>query len=1226
VVHEAMPSSTAIFLGTELLSTRVLGPEPFVACGPSEPITLRLRNILREYGEEGDLFTEMVQNAEDAEATVCRFLLDLRHRREATSGLLDPNMIACHGPALWAYNNALFTEDDLRNITRVGAATKEGQAGRIGRFGLGFSSVYRVTDVPAVLTGETLLIFDPNGTHLGKHIPRAGCPGIRLDFSSRPRILRAFAEQFWPYHGIFGCRLPEPGPFPGSLFRLPFRTEEEAVKSQICSEAFGTERIQSLGTSFLGSNQLLLLFLRKVKEMSLEMLPDTATSAEDTVPLAILRQKEIRDLGSPGDPPSWAAIEQLTACEEASKTTRHYLVLVCQGDGELLELFHQNTQAGLHPPPPMAGVALPLALTADGKWVPRLGAEEGKVFCHLPMPVASGLPIHVHGAFSILSNRKGLWDTSEQGKWNRMLLRNAVPAAWLRALDHLRAMHEAGELKSYEYHVFWPDTNTARYPFTEAVTGFYHSVAARNGPKLFSDGCSWCSLQDARFLHQDVVRHPKLGATAKRVFATALPHPLLAVTLPEHVQRGLGKAVDAGTYDWPRFYCELVLPNLKDLSVVDRDPLILHALDMSHDDVDKVLQTVPCIPVTPHGRLQLINCLVHPRGRTASLYDPEDGHFPSGDAFLSPERLSQLERLGMIKDTMTLPELLERTKTVQLIWTKDHAQACRRAACILELLQDAVEKRVNNTMQAAFQTVPFLPGTLPTGEHVLFPAAQLYHHANAPLLGLIHPILAPKLLGENFRLAKEVASFLGLDRQLPAATVLEQLQALTCSSNRLALEDLRDSTHCCYKYLNNLLQRDHSSWGEVASAVAQRNPFILVGSRFVPVMAVAKTLLFEAVPYLHQLPEQYQPYSQLWECVGLRSTFTWDDYAQVLCSLAELHAGEPLPATELTLALRLVSCGLMADDKEPNAYQTQQLFLPDQEGILRPRDKLHFNDTPWMPVDRDVHLCHEQLSRATALHCRVPTTRHWALERSRLLTADLSLWAQPFGAHEDLPTRLKNILGEYPVSARDIVTELLQNADDAGAGLVHFVWDRQQHPTDATFSENWNFLQGPALCIYNDSPFQQQDIEGIQRLGVGGKQGRQDVTGKFGLGFNTVFHFTNCPAFLTGDSALCVFDPHLYYVPGATAESPGGMFAVNPEFKKTFPDIYGTFLPSFFNLNQGVLFRLPLRTAAEAAFSRVSDLVVRDQDLMDMERVLAEGGEDLVLFLRHVRTVVFSEI
>lgn len=1226
VVHEAVPSSTAIFLGTELLSTRVLGPEPFTACGPSEPITLRLRNILREYGEESDLFTEMVQNAEDAGATVCRFLLDLRCCRKATSGLLDPGMAACHGPALWAYNNALFTEDDLQNITRVGAATKEGQAGRIGRFGLGFNSVYRVTDVPAVLSGETLLIFDPNGTHLGKHIPRAGSPGIRLDFSSRPRVLRVFAEQFQPYHGIFGCCLPEPGPFPGSLFRLPFRTEEEAETSQICSEAFGTERIQSLGTAFLGFNRLLLLFLKKVRELSLEMLPDTATSAEDTKPLVTLQRKEIRDLGAPGDPPSWAAIEQLSACEEESRTTWHYLVLVCQGDGVLLELFHQNTQAGLHPPPPMAGVALPLAPTEDGKWVPRLDAEKGQVFCHLPIPVISGLPIHLHGAFSILSNRKGLWDTAEQGKWNRVLLHNAVSMAWLRALDHLRAMHEAGELKNYEYHLFWPDISTARYPFTEAVTGFYQAVAARRDLRLFSDGHSWCSLQDARFLHKAVERHPKLGTVAQQVFATTVPPPLLAVALPGKVQEGLGKALDAVTYDWNRFLCELVLPNLKNLPGVDRNLLVLHALDVSHEDVDKVLQTVPCIPVTPHGHLQLINRLVHPRGRAAPLYNPEDGRFPTGNAFLSLERLGRLERLGMVKNTVDLPELLERAKTVQLVWTKNRAQGYQRAACILELLEDAVKKRADNTLQDAFKTVPFLPAALPTGDHVLLPASKLYHHCHDPLVGLICPILAPKVLGEKFSLSKQVASFLGLDQQIPSARVLEQLQALSHSSNSLPLETLANNTNCCYKYLNTLLQEHGSSWDEVASAVAKGDFFILVGSRFVPVTAVAETLSFEAAPYLHQLQEQYKPYRKLWECVGLRHTFTWDDYAQVLCTLAEKYSGEPLPAAELGLALRLVSCGLMEDGNQPDACQTQKLFLPDEEGILHPRDKLHFNDAAWMPLDRDVLLCHRELSREAALRCGVATTRHRALERSELVTDHLSLWAQPFGAHEDLPTRLKNILKEYSASAPDMVKEVLQNADDAGAGLVHFVWDRRQHPAEATFSEKWNILQGPALCIYNDRPFQEQDIEGIQRLGVGAKQDRQDVTGKYGLGFNTVYHFTDCPSFLTGDSTLCVSDPHLYYMPTATTEKPGSMFAVNTEFKRNFPDIYDTFLPSFFNLKEGVLFRLPLRTAAGTLKSRVSDMVVRDQDLKDMEETLAKEGEELLLFLRHIHTVVFSTI
>ncbi|KAI1233565.1 Sacsin, partial [Lamprotornis superbus] len=593
--------------------------------------------------------------------------------------------------------------------------------------------------------------------------------------------------------------------------------------------------------------------------------------------------KRDRRLGGPGDPPSWAAIEQLSACEEESRTMWHHLFLVCQGDEELLELFHQNTQAGLHPPPPMAGVALPLAPAEDDKWVPCLDAGKGKVFCQFLMLVISGLPIHLHGAFSVLSNHKGLWDPVKQGKWNQVLLHIAMLMAWLQALYHLCAMHKAGKLKNYEYHLFWPDISTAR-------------CGSQEWPEALFLWCSWCLLHDIHFLHQAVERCPKL-----------VPHPLLAVAFPGKVQ-GLRKVLDAGTSDWNHFVCELVLlPNLTNLPTAEQNLLLLHALDMSHEDVDKVLQkTVPCIPVTPHGHLQFINHL----------------------------------RLGMVKNTMALPDLLEKAKTLQLVWTKNCAQGCQRAACILELLQDAVKKRANNTLWATFQTVPFLPAALP----------MLYHHLHAPLV-VIHPILAPKALRKNFSLSKEVASFLGLDQQIPSAPVLK-LQALSCSSSTLPLETLQDSNNCCYKHLNVLLWEHRSSWDEVASAVAQGEPFILVGSHFVPVTAVAETLSFEAVPYLSSKSSTRPAESS-----------------------GKTHAGQLLPASELDLTLQLVSCSLIEDGNQPDACQTQQLFLPDEE----------------------------------ALCCGVATTCHRALERSELITDHLSLWVQPSGAHEDLPTQLKNI-------------------------------------------------------------------------------------------------------------------------------------------------------------------------------------------------------------------------
>lgn len=41
-------------------------------------------------------------------------------------------------------------------------------------------------------------------------------------------------------------------------------------------------------------------------------------------------------------------------------------------------------------------------------------------------------------------------------------------------------------------------------------------------------------------------------------------------------------------------------------------------------------------------------------------------------------------------------------------------------------------------------------------------------------------------------------------------------------------------------------------------------------------------------------------------------------------------------------------------------------------------------------------------------------------------------------------------------------------------------------------------MQGPALCVQNNSVFSERDIESIQKLGVGSKSTDPDKTGQFG--------------------------------------------------------------------------------------------------------------------------------
>ena len=51
-------------------------------------------------------------------------------------------------------------------------------------------------------------------------------------------------------------------------------------------------------------------------------------------------------------------------------------------------------------------------------------------------------------------------------------------------------------------------------------------------------------------------------------------------------------------------------------------------------------------------------------------------------------------------------------------------------------------------------------------------------------------------------------------------------------------------------------------------------------------------------------------------------------------------------------------------------------------------------------------------------------------------------------------------------------------------------------------------FQGPALFAYNDAAFSEWDWEGIQSLQQSGKAKDPFKVGKFGIGFNSVYHIT----------------------------------------------------------------------------------------------------------------------
>ncbi len=59
--------------------------------------------------------------------------------------MLITHLPLLQGPALYAYNNALFEEKDWIGIRMLQDSIKEKDPMKVGRFGLGFKSVLHIT-------------------------------------------------------------------------------------------------------------------------------------------------------------------------------------------------------------------------------------------------------------------------------------------------------------------------------------------------------------------------------------------------------------------------------------------------------------------------------------------------------------------------------------------------------------------------------------------------------------------------------------------------------------------------------------------------------------------------------------------------------------------------------------------------------------------------------------------------------------------------------------------------------------------------------------------------------------------------------------------------------------------------------------------------------------------------------------------------------------------------
>lgn len=1258
LVHEEIPKAAAEWLNIRFLSTYILDPElvGIEQCGQSEPITTRIKNILKEYDEESDIFKELIQNAEDAGAEACKFMVDFRVHKDTPESLIDPDMILCQGPCLWAFNNEQFTAEDWANIVRVGSASKENKVEKIGKFGLGFNTVYHVTDVPSILSGNSLLILDPNVTHLKKHIKHKTNPGIKLNLSQQ-RLFRCFPGQFGPYERIFGCNFTKqspPKPYQGTLIKLPFRTEEEAHKSEISTKVYHKHNIITFQQHFTENSRIHLLFLKNIKTLSLQslskdvsapprddemetvltvskstvstmMIPDETNvskqrQAEKSLTKLDGKCKEVIDCCT-------VSIVQITSQLSGVTESQSWLVYNCFGTHQSLKMaLQENKQAKFSLP--IGGIAVPLQNDPEtGKLASLQTDLVGQAFCSLPLSIHTGLPVNVNGTFAVTSNRKGLWESGVKHDWNKALLQDPVVTAYVTVLLVLKKMSEKEQLETYNYHTFWPNREKVSETFKPLVDAFYSILAQTStGPELFSDGEHWCSMNSAIFLHESIEEDKDISTLAVQVCKKHAKAPNHVVPLPLWLrncfkQAGLAKVLQSRTWDWEKFYQEAVFNNLGTMDPKSRDTLVLHAIDLNIKEIDNLLVCYPCIP-TKGGQLQYIKKLVNPSGKVACLFEPQEERLLGGtkNDFCSPKRIQRLLELGMANDHLPMDEITEKAGTINKTWSTDKKKAYVHLKCLLELMKNHMNDKFSphwETLRMTEFLPAFSPGDTKMERNVtLRRPIDIFSDKCSLLVNMTQAVLDHTNL--KIHNTDPVLQILGVHDSPSPEIVLQQLQVTYEQSQSIDSSVLLKIASECYKFLDQWLYDSGNS--SFISERANSFPFILVGSTFVNVSRVAETGQFEAKPYLYVLPPAFASFRSLWESVGVEKCFTIHQFQTVLQELHSRHGNKQLPKSDLSICITILNTGIYeAKDKT-----TGDCLIPNEHGVLQPASEMFYNDSAWMPVASGVTLCHEKIPRVTARYFGIKTTRHHTLQNHTVNT--ISPLAFQFEQQEQLTVRIKNIISAYP-SKKDILKELIQNADDAEATEIHFVWDKRQHGKEKTFGKKWNHLQGPALCVFNNKVFSDADLTGIQQLGEGGKHNSPGKIGKYGVGFNSVYHLTDCPSILTGDELLCISDPNQKYIESYSDKAPHGIgYKLAETFKNMYMDVYKSFLPDKFPLKEGTMFRLPLRMGTMANSSKISKQGVTDHDMKELCSALSEDPEGLILFLKNICKIEVHEI
>ena len=1043
---------------------------------------------------------------------------------------------------------------------------------------------------------------------LQKEIKSELNPGIKINFHKH-RLLKNKSNQLVPYKGVHDFNPKQR--FQGTIFRFPLRYQGSEVSENVFTEG----KLMSMVEMIKENSSKLLMFLNNVKKLSFYKTNGNSFTKEFEVSVT----KQINHDN--------VAIWKISTVESSGCTEESWLIAT---NSQRFQIDY-NQQMGT--------ASVSVKLKSNEKYY--VESVKGECFCFLPLNIETGLPVHVSSNFAVMTNRRGIWKADNVGtatkesNWNKLLMETVVFQAYVTLLLHLQKMQQNGLLFDYIFHYLWPSYLMELNPWEYLLNKFYNSILSNEHPLFFSEITgNWKKLNECNFLSNKILSigfDDNLNSSLHQV-AVVLNLPI--VELPRKILDHLSdnnnfKARLINEQQFVKYFYHddtlSKIPIEAKIEIVTAS-LLIYVNNRHCPEMPELMKTTKCIPCSPDGKIfKKPTDIIDPTSKIAKLFTLEDGAFPD-ENFLShnPLLTQALSKLGLMQ-SLSWTLLIERAKRVQMWYHENNKEALNRLVILIECIKENCSSQSpDKDTEHQLQKVAFLP-VMQKPQHypISWMGDTMAKFLSGPELTLVSskddsvnavyacgsqvPLLDLQVLPYSLRqLSNKVLKLLGIGGEIKITDVINHFNELlqwfkNCSHDEVMissemLEITNKISMSIYQYLSKKL----NSTKEDTVLLQQLTLFsdkacVWNGKNFLLPDHVSFNWKTNG-PYLYRFPEILERVTPLMKKIGIKENFPSDVLINALCEMKR-YFGDNSLSDECCQVVRLIIPKLKDVPKD------NEIFLPDTQFILRSVKEIKYNDAKWCPPDQEYLYCHEFVERSIAVHLGVEPVKSILLKDLDITEDDEG---EEFGQAEEITLRLNNILRDYP---RDItfLKELLQNADDAGAKKLYIILDKRRHGDpgeEKVISEEWKQLQGPALLFWNDSSFSEEDLKGIQKIGLGSKRDDPNKIGQYGIGFNVVYHFTDCPSFVTNDR-LCILDPHYYYIARNKRMKPGRMYKDLDKMWHRFPDMKSSYLlndmaefPTEFK--GGSLFRLPLRLTMKAA--KISQ-IVKDKGFFNLNKL-----------------------